>query len=252
MTSPLAVAHELLGVAASGYAVGVLAALAARGTAGRALTAAGALAGATATLALGLWCLGTGATPALELPWLPLTGMALRIDGLSAFFLVVVGLTGAAAAVYGFGYTAHEGARYSLRLLGATLNLLLLSLTVQVIADNALTFLLMWEVMSLAAYVLVLTAHDHAGTVRAANWYLGVTHAGFAALVAAFLLLSAGDPAMSFEGMRAAVLPSPARDTVFVLALLGFGAKAGIVPLHVWLPMAHPVAPSHVSALIVA
>jgi hydrogenase-4 component B len=104
--------------------------------------------------------------------------------------------------------------------------------------------------MSLSAYSMVLTEHDGPGTVRAAHWYIAVTHAGFAALVAMFLLLSAGDLTTSFAGMRAASLSPGTRDAAFALALLGFGTKAGIAPLHVWLPMAHPVAPSHVSALM--
>src|SRR5256712_4503337 len=163
----------LLAVSVASYAAGALAALIFRGVVGRALVAAGALGGSLATLALGAWCLGTGATLAFAAPWLPLTGLALRADGLSAFFLVVVGLAAAAASVYGFGYSAHYDGRYSLRLLGAMFNVLLLSLTVQVLADNALTFLVTWEVMSLSAYFLVLTEHDQPGTVRAANWYLG-------------------------------------------------------------------------------
>jgi len=121
---------------------------------------------------------------------------------------------------------------------------------VQVMADNALTFLMAWEVMSLSAYTMVLTEHDRPGTVRAAHWYIAVTHAGFAALVAMFFLLSAGDLTASFAAMRSAALTPGARDAAFALALFGFGAKAGVVPLHVWLPMAHPVAPSHVSALM--
>jgi hydrogenase-4 component B len=250
MTSGLAIAHWLLGLTVFAYVGGALAALGVRGTAGRALTALGAVTGSLATLAVGLWCLGVGVTPTLSLPVLPFSGLALRVDGLSAVFLIVEGVAGVAAGVYGFGYSAHYEGRYSLRLLGVTLNMLLLSLAIQVAADNALTFLMTWEVMSLAAYILVLTEHDQDGTVRAANWYLAVTHAGFAALVAAFLLLSAGDPTTSFTAMRAASLSPAGRDAVFALALLGFTAKAGIVPLHVWLPMAHPVAPSHVSALM--
>jgi hydrogenase-4 component B len=131
-------------------------------------------------------------------------------------------------------------------------NLLLLALSVQVMADNALTFLIAWEGMSLAAYWLVLTEHDQPGTVHAGVWYIAMTHAGFAALIAMFLLLSAGELTTSFAAMRAgaAALTPLARDAVFLLALFGFGAKAGIIPLHIWLPMAHPVAPSHVSALM--
>src|SRR5438445_1794410 len=243
-------APELLLLSVAGYTAGALAALAFRGMVGRALVAAGALGGSLATLALGAWCLATGATLVFAAPWLPLTGFALRADSLSAFFLIVVGLAAAAASIYGFDYSAHHDGRYSSRLLGATFNVLLLSLTVQVLADNALTFLMTWEVMSLSAYFLVLVEHDQLGTVRAANWYLAVTHAGFAALIAAFLVLAAGDMTGSFAAMRSVGLAPGTRNVVFLLALVGFGTKAGVIPLHVWLPMAHPVAPSHVSAVL--
>lgn len=184
--------------------------------------------------------------------FLPLTGFVLRLDGLSAFFLIVIGLVGASASLYSFGYSAAYEGRYSLRILGIMLNVLLLSLSLQVLADNALTFLMMWEVMSLSAYWLVLTETDQPGTVRAASWYLAMTHVGFAALVAVFFLLSGGELTVSFANMRAqaAILPALVRGAIFVLAVLGFGTKAGIVPLHIWLPMAHPVAPSHVSAVM--
>jgi hydrogenase-4 component B len=246
----MAPAPLLLAVMLAGYAAGALAALGARGALGRGLVAGCALVGALAGLLLGAVCLGAGLAPTFTASFLPLTGFALRIDGLSAFFLIVIGVVGAAVAVYGFGYSeAYEGC-YSLRRLGAMLNVLLLSLSVQVMADNALTFLMGWETMSLSAYLLVLTEHDQPGTVRAANWYIALTHAGFAALVAMFLLLSAGELTTSFAAMRAASLAPQVRDAAFALALFGFGAKAGVVPLHVWLPMAHPVAPSHVSALM--
>ena len=183
---------------------------------------------------------------------LPLTGVAIRLDMLGAVFLIVIGLVGFASATYAFGYSRQYVGRYSLRLAGAVFNVLLLALSLQVMADNALTFLILWEAMSLAAYLLVLTEHDRPGTVRAGVWYLAMTHAGFAALIAMFLLLSGADLTSSFASMRAgAMLLSPAtRNAIFVLALFGFGAKSGIIPLHVWLPMAHPVAPSHVSAIL--
>ena len=168
-----------------------------------------------------------------------------------AFFLIVIGLVGLAVAIYGFSYTAAYVGRYSMGLLGAMLNVLLLSLSLQVMADNAFTFLVMWEAMSLSAYWLVLTEPDQPGTVRAGVWYIGMTHAGFVALVAMFLLLAGNDLTASFGAMRAQSLRSALqRNVIFLLALVGFGSKAGIVPLHVWLPMAHPVAPSHVSALM--
>ncbi len=238
----------------SAYGLGALGALLfGRGAIGRGLTALGATLGSGAGLTLGVTALASGQGFTAEIPQLiPLTGLALQLDGLGAFFLIVIGLVGAAAGLYGFGYTATYEGRYSLRLMGAMLNGLLLSLNLQVLADNALTFLLTWETMSLAAYWLVLTEHDQPGTIRAGGWYIGMTHAGFAALVAVFLLLSGGELTTSFAAMRAgaASLTPPVRDAAFLLALLGFGSKAGIIPLHVWLPLAHPVAPSHVSALM--
>ena len=238
----------------SAYALGAVGALVfGRGAFGRGLAALGAVGGAGTGFALGVVALLSGQSFSVSVPLIiPLTGFALRLDGLGAFFLVIVGLVGASAALYGFGYSAAYEGRYSLRVMGAMLNVLLLSLSLQVLADNALTFLLTWEGMSLSAYWLVLTEHDQPGTVRAGVWYMAMTHAGFAALVAMFLLLSGGELTTSFAAIRsgAASLAPLARDAVFLLALFGFGSKAGIVPLHVWLPMAHPVAPSHVSALM--
>jgi len=233
----------------SGYMIGAFGAL----IFGRGFSALGAIIGSGAGLALGVMHLSTLQPFSFNLStFLPLTGFSLRLDGLGAFFLIVIGLVGVSASIYGFGYTkAYEG-RYSLRMMGAMLNILLLSLNIQVLADNALTFLICWEAMSLSAYWLVMTESDQPGTVRAGIWYIAMTHAGFAALVAMFFLLSGGELTASFSAMRlgAASLSPLLRDAVFVLGLIGFGAKAGIVPLHIWLPMAHPVAPSHVSALM--
>ena len=238
----------------SGYAFGVLGALFfGRGLPARGLSALGAVLGSAAGFVLGITTLASGRVMMFSIPsFLPLTGFALRLDGLGAFFLVIIGLVGVSVSIYGFGYLDTYQGHYSLRMVGAMLNVLLLSVNLQVMADNALTFLLTWEVMSLSAYWLVLTESDQPGTVRAANWYLAMTHAGFASLVAMFFLLSSGELTASFADMRSnsALLAPLTRDAIFLLAVFGFGAKAGIVPLHIWLPMAHPVAPSHVSALM--
>ena len=238
------------------YGLGALAALVSgRKPFGRGLVALGAIAGAGAGLALGTTVIATGVPFTLFVPeLLPLGGgLALRLDSLGAFFLVVIGIVALPAALYGAGYTAvYEDGRASLRLLGVMFNLFLLTMSLVTLADNVLTFLLMWEGMSLTSYFLVMTEAGEERTRNAGLWYIGMTHAGFVMLLAALLLLTGGAGSGAFADLRA-IAPSlsPAvRDTVFLLAFLGFGSKAGIVPLHVWLPRAHPAAPSHVSALM--
>ena len=238
------------------YGLGALAALVSgRKPFGRGLVALGAIAGAGAGLALGTTVIATGVPFTLFVPeLLPLGGgLALRLDSLGAFFLVVIGIVALPAALYGAGYTAvYEDGRASLRLLGVMFNLFLLTMSLVTLADNVLTFLLMWEGMSLTSYFLVMTEAGEERTRNAGLWYIGMTHAGFVMLLTALLLLTGGAGSGAFADLRA-IAPSlsPAvRDTVFLLAFLGFGSKAGIVPLHVWLPRAHPAAPSHVSALM--
>jgi hydrogenase-4 component B len=238
------------------YGLGALAALVSgRKSLGRGLVALGAIAGASAGLALGATVIANGVPFTLFVPeLLPLGGgFALRLDSLGAFFLIVIGVGAIPAALYGAGYTAvYEDGRASLRLLGMMFNLFLLTMSLVTLADNVLTFLLMWEGMSLTSYFLVMTEAGDERTRNAGLWYIGMTHAGLVMLLAAFLLFTGGTGSGAFADLRA-IAPSlsPAvRDTVFVLAFLGFGSKAGIVPLHVWLPRAHPAAPSHVSALM--
>jgi hydrogenase-4 component B len=238
------------------YGLGALAALVSgRKSLGRGLVALGAIAGASAGLALGATVIATGVPFTLIVPeLLPLGGgLALRLDSLGAFFLVVIGVGAIPAALYGASYTAvYEDGRASLRLLGMMFNLFLLTMSLVTLADNVLTFLLMWEGMSLTSFFLVMTEAGEERTRNAGLWYIGMTHAGLVMLLAAFLLFTGGTGSGAFADLRS-IAPSltPAvRDIVFVLAFLGFGSKAGIVPLHVWLPRAHPAAPSHVSALM--
>jgi hydrogenase-4 component B len=240
----------------SGYGFGALMALLGfRGALGRGLVAMGAGIGAAAGMALGAVVMVSH----LPFMWskpelLPIAGgLALRLDGLGAFFLIVIGLGAIPAVIYGAGYSAvyeAEGSA-SLRLLGLMLNLFLLTMSLVTMADNVLTFLLMWEGMSLTSYFLMMTESWEETTVRAGVWYVAMTHAGLMLLLAAFMLLMSGGSG-SFSEMRAgaALLDSNLRSLVFVLAFLGFGSKAGLVPMHIWLPRAHPAAPSHVSALM--
>jgi hydrogenase-4 component B len=179
-------------------------------------------------------------------------GLALRLDLLGAFFLILIGLGAIPAAIYGAGYSAaYEGGRASLRTMGVMFNLFLLTMSLVTLADNVLTFLLMWEGMSLTSYFLVMTESNAEGTLRAGLWYIAMTHAGLVMLLSAFVLMMNGGSGAFADLRLSATSLSPAiRGTVFALAFLGFGSKSGIVPLHIWLPMAHPAAPSHVSALM--
>jgi len=237
------------------YAAGAVAGLAGgSGRIGRGLSTAGAVVGAVAGLLLGLQGLVSRATWTFEAPGLLAVagGVVLRVDALGAFFLILTGAVAAPSALYGAGYSAAYAGRYSLRWLGAMLNLFLLSMSFVPLADNVVTFLLVWEAMSLTSYFLVMTEHDQPETVRAGIWYLGMTQVGLACLLGAFLLLGARAPWLDFATLREAAssLPLGSRSVVFALALIGFGSKAGLIPLHVWLPRAHPAAPSHVSALM--
>jgi hydrogenase-4 component B len=130
--------------------------------------------------------------------------------------------------------------------------LFLASLALVFGANNAFAFLFAWEVMALSSAALVVGSRPSEAVARAGYFYLAMTHLATAALVVAFAILAAaaGSPDFGSFGAAAAGLPPPARDIVFALVLVGFGTKAGAIPLHVWLPRAHPVAPSHVSALM--
>ena len=180
----------------------------------------------------------------LGLPWI---GAHFRIDGLAAFFLVIVNLGGAAASLYGLGYGRHEHAPH--RVL-PFFPAFLAGMNLVVMADDAFTFLLSWEFMSLASWALVLAHHREAANARAAYVYLLMAGFGTMALLLAFGLLAGPGGAYAFASIREADHTPAVAALALVLMLVGAGSKAGLAPLHVWLPLAHPAAPSHVSALM--
>lgn len=183
---------------------------------------------------------------------LPLLTFAIRLDPLASFFLLTISLVGLAASVYALGYVTELCGRVSISLLGSLFNGFLLSMTLVVIADNGFFFLLVWELMSLFSYFLVVTEHEKSDVRYAGLFYLIMTHVGTAFILLTFLLLFQGGGSFSFQAFRQPEHPLPdgMKTMAFLMALIGFGTKAGIVPLHVWLPYAHPAAPSHISALM--
>jgi formate hydrogenlyase subunit 3/multisubunit Na+/H+ antiporter MnhD subunit len=190
----------------------------------------------------------TARAPAITLPLgIPWLGAHFRMDMLATIFLVVVNLGAAAASLFAIGYGRHEDVPervlpfYPAFLAGMNL---------VVLADDAFTFLLSWEFMSLSSWALVMAHHRERDNVYAAYVYLAMASFGTLALLLTFGMLAGPDGGYAFADIRAHHPSAGTAAVVLILAIVGAGSKAGLVPLHVWLPLAHPAAPSHVSALM--
>lgn len=173
----------------------------------------------------------------------------LAIDAWSAVFLCITGLAGIMTSIFAMDYAlGYMGKR--LRELSGLWNLFLLAMILVLVARGAFSFLLSWEVMAIVSFLLVNHESEKKDTWLAAYQYLVMTHIGTAAIMIAFFIVGSGSTELSFDALNMSLLPEFARNTAFIAAFLGFALKAGLVPLHVWLPNAHPAAPSHVSALM--
>jgi formate hydrogenlyase subunit 3/multisubunit Na+/H+ antiporter MnhD subunit len=180
----------------------------------------------------------------LGLPWI---GVNLRLDSLAAAFLIPIGLGGAGACLYAIGYGRHETDP------GRVVPFVpafIAGMTLVVLADDAFAFLFAWELMSLTSWALVLSHPREEGNARAAFVYLVMALFSGLTLLLAFGMLAGPAGGFTFAAIRASHLSPDTAAIVFILATIGAGSKAGLVPLHVWLPLAHPAAPSHVSALM--
>lgn len=182
----------------------------------------------------------------------PLLNLAVNIDSLSAFFVLIISTVSFASSLYGLSYMQKYVKEYNLGAFGFFYNLFIASLLLVCTASNGLYFLLVWELMSITSYFLVIFENRIKENVKAGLIYLIMTHFGTAFIVLSFILLyiSTGSFDFSYIKSHAAAIPTLTKNIVFVLALIGFGTKAGIIPLHIWLPRAHPAAPSQVSALM--
>ena len=202
----------------------------------------------------------------LGLPWLH---WHLRLDALSGFFFAVVGLLLIAVSFYGPSYVREfEGGKQPLPVLGLFTGLFAAGMLLVLLADDAFVFMVAWELMSVSSYFLVTYQHQNAANRRAGFLYLLMAHVGALAILLGFGVLAGfadGTEAraavqgctgcgfggnFTFDAMRAATLAPLWASIAFALAFFGFGMKAGLVPVHAWLPEAHPVAPSHISALM--
>ncbi|MFA5363423.1 MAG: proton-conducting transporter membrane subunit [Candidatus Omnitrophota bacterium] len=173
-------------------------------------------------------------------------------DPLSLFFLLVILLVSVPSAVYSLGYLKGEYPSGKIRLCWLLLFAFVLSMALVVTVGNAFIFLIAWEIMSLVSYFLVVFDSTHEKAIQAGMIYIIMTHVGTAFLVAAFLLIYACSGSFDFTAMQIACrsMSLQMKNIVFLLFLVGFGTKAGIVPLHIWLPYAHPQAPSHISSIM--
>lgn len=250
MSSPAAALDGVLWVVAAWLATGIAGIAAARSF----RFVAFALFPLSAILALVLAGFALAALPGaaqsavlpIGLPGLP---FHVRLDALSAFFLVVLGVAAAGVSIFAAGYfRAGEGTAPGLMCL--QYHVFLGAMAMVLLADDAYAFMVCWELMALASYFLVATNHRMPEIRRAGFLYLLIAHIGAIGILLCFGVLQANTGDYTFAGMRAQHLSPFAASAAFLLALFGFGAKAGILPLHVWLPEAHPAAPSPVSALM--
>jgi len=183
---------------------------------------------------------------AIGLPDLP---FHLRLDNLAAVFVLLLGFTAAGISIFAAGYF-RQGEGTAPGLLGLQYHIFLASMLLVLLADDAYAFMVAWEVMALSSFFLVTSDHRHAEIRRAGYLYLLIAHIGAIAILLSFGLMTSGSGDYSFAGMRAQAHSPFWASIAYLLALLGFGAKAGLLPVHVWLPEAHPAAPSPVSAMM--
>lgn len=193
----------------------------------------------------------SGERLALALPWqIPLGSFSILLDPLSALFLVPILVVCAVAAVYGADYLRSSESAGRVGVQWFCFNMLMASMITVVLARNAILFLLAWEIMSLASFFLVMFDYGKE-EVRRAGWiYLVATHIGTAFLLVMFVMLGSQAGSFEFDSFHISSASTGVVTTAFVFAVVGFGTKAGFIPLHVWLPEAHPAAPSHVSAVM--
>lgn len=183
---------------------------------------------------------------------MPLLTYSIRIDALSAFFMGIICLLSFLCSIYAFGYVRNFFKHYNIGILSFFYNIFIASMILVVTANHALYFLIVWELMALSSYMLVIFERHKTENVRAGSLYFIMTHCGTACIILAFLLIYQFVGSFDFDEIRKSysLIPSLVTDAIFISALIGFGIKCGIIPLHIWLPAAHPAAPSHVSALL--
>ena len=247
MTAGLALAAVALATASGLF--GVL--LRRRPALGQGLSCAALCAAAVLGLAAAGRVLAGGDGFAVRLPWHePLGSLAIRLDPLAALFLVPVLAVPALGSVYGLAYWPQERLGWKAARLQLFYGLVTGAMGLVLLSDNAMLFLVGWEVMAVAGFMLVRSDEERPEAQRASWVYLAAAHVGTFAIFALFSVVGSARGSFDFAAWRELPAAGAAGSWLFALAVLGFGIKAGLVPLHFWLPGAHAAAPSHVSALM--
>ena len=180
---------------------------------------------------------------------IPFVSVNLAVDKLSAFFILGLSILVFCVSLYSIGYVSHYYGQRNVGLFNFLYSVFILSMILVITAGNAVFFLIVWEVMSVVSYFLVIFESEHKENRSAGTLYIIMTHVGTAFILIAFMIMFSYTKNFDIFGSSAAI-PALAKNVMFVFLLIGFGTKAGIIPLHIWLPYAHPAAPSNVSALM--
>ncbi len=176
--------------------------------------------------------------------------ISFNIDRLSAFFILIISLLSLIVSIYSFSYNKHYFNTRNIGFLGFIYNLFILSMILVVTANQIFYFIIVWEIMSLSSYFLVTFENEKKDSQKAGFIYVIMTHVGTAFITASFALIYKYTGSTDFHSIKDMAIPAVVKCLIFLFALVGFGTKAGIVPLHIWLPYAHPAAPSNISALM--
>lgn len=183
---------------------------------------------------------------------IPFVFLNFNIDNLSAFFILIISVVSFVVSLFSYTYMSHYFYIRNVSIFGFFYNLFILSMILLTASSNLIMFLVFWELMSLISYFLVIYEHDNNEVQKAGKIYIIMTYTGTAFITAAFAIIAFWTGSFDLAAIKAAShsIPSNQANLIYVLLLIGFGTKAGVVPMHVWLPYAHPVSPSNISALM--
>jgi formate hydrogenlyase subunit 3/multisubunit Na+/H+ antiporter MnhD subunit len=184
----------------------------------------------------------------LKMP-VDLISIHIQLDSLSAFFVLGLSILVLCVSIYSIGYLTHYYDKKNIGLFNFLYSTFIISMLLVITAGNMVFFFIAWEVMSMVSYFLVVFESENKETRKAGTLYIIMMHVGTAFLMLAFMILFSYSGSFDMSG-HAAPMSGLVRSIVFILFLIGFGTKAGIIPLHIWLPYAHPAASSNVSALM--